>query len=255
MKIFRFAIAVLLATALAVRIGGADASVTNTTTVTGTLNFPGGGGGGGPAEVASISTNGGVNGVTSGSINTTGANLLIASVAWYPAAGADVTTAEFSDSKGNTWTQLNLAGVISSTLSANRLFWCVPSSVGSGHTFTVTETGSYASISVLALSGMSGAPFDQQAQNEQSATTTLQPGSITASQANAVLVTGLAFEASGTISINSSFEEPVTTNYSAGNGLGSSISWRIDTSATATNPTWTTTGSTSLAASMASFEY
>lgn len=213
-------------------------------------------GGGGPAEVASVSTNGGINGVTSGAIDTTGANLLIASVSWYPAAGADVTITEFSDSKGNTWTPLNLAGIINSSVSANRLFYCVPTSVGSGHTFTVTETGSYASISVLALSGMSATPFDQQAQNDSPASTSIQPGSITASQANAVLVTGLSFSTSGTISINSSFVTPVTVDYVPGNGLGSSISWRIDTSASATNPTWSTTGSSTwLAASMASFEY
>lgn len=219
------------------------------------VNRPGGGGGS-PALIASVSTNGGINGVTSDPINTTGANLLIASVAWYSAAGADVTTTEFSDSKGNTWTQLNLAGVISSTPTANRMFWSVPTTVGSGHTFEVTETGSYASISVVAISNMSATPFDQQAQNEQSATTTIQPGSITASQANAVLVTGLAFVTSGTISINSSFVTPVTVDYSPGNGLGSSISVRIDTSASATNPTWSTTGSSGhMSASMASFEY
>lgn len=214
-------------------------------------------GGGSPALVDSVATGGTANGVTSGSINTTGANLLIASVSWYPAAGADIQTAQFSDSKGNTWSQLNLAGVISTTNTANRLFYCVPTSVGTGHTFTASQTNSYPAIAVLAFSGMSGTPLDQQSQGEASAATTIQPGSITATQANTVLVSGVGFDVNGTTaSINLSFTGAVVASPSTGNNVGAGIAYRIETSATATNPTWTKTGGTShMSASIASFKY
>jgi hypothetical protein len=214
-------------------------------------------GGGSPAEIASGSTGGTINGVTSASYDTTGANLIILSVAWAPSGGADVTTAELTDSKSNTWTQLNLAGTIGVSGTANRLFYCYGGTVGTGHTFTVTETGSYPTISVLALSNMASSPLDQQSQNNPSGFgTTGQPGSITASQANTVLVSGLAFDAAGTISIDLSFGTPVTVARSAGNHVGGSISWRIDTSASATNPTWTNSGGNSfMTSSIASFKY
>lgn len=214
-------------------------------------------GGGSPALIASVSTGGTINGVTSNSIDTTGANLIIVSVSWYPAGGADVTTAELSDSKGNTWTQLNLAGVISSTATANRLFYCYGGTVGSGHTFTVAENSSYPVISVLSFSNASASPLDQQSQSEQSATNTVQPGSITATQANAILVTSVGFGVAGaTVSVNLSFNTPVQSTPVDGDSVGGGISYRIDTSAAATNPTWTKTDTAShMSASIASFKY
>jgi len=88
--------------------------------------------------------------------------------------------------------------------------------------------------------------------------TSLSTGSTTLSQANTVVVAGLGFEAnsSGTISINSGFSTPVTTPHSAGNNDGGSIAYKILTSASATNPQWaTSSSSTDGAATIASFKY
>lgn len=216
-----------------------------------------GGGGGSPALIDSVATGGTANGATSSAINTTGANLLVVSVSWYPAGGVDVQTAQLSDSNGNTWTQLNLAGIISSTITANRLFYCQGGTVGSGHTFTVSATNSYPSIAVMAFSNVSVSPLDVQSQGEASSTTTVQPGSITATQANAILVTSVSFEVNGTTaSVDLSFTGAVVASPTTGNNVGGGMAYRIDTSATATNPTWTKTGGTShMAASIAAFKY
>jgi hypothetical protein len=214
-------------------------------------------GGGSPSLIDSVATGGTANTVTSGSINTTGANLLIVSVSWYPAGGADVTTVELSDSKGNTWTQLNLAGTIGVTFTANRLFYCYSGTVGTGHTFTVTETGSYPAIAVMAFSNAASSPLDQQSQAETPLVTTVQPGSITATQADAILVTSCAWDVdTTTASVNLSFTGTVSVAATSGNHVGGGLAYRIDTSATATNPTWTKTGGiSSMSASVASFKY
>lgn len=215
-----------------------------------------GGGGGGPALIASVATGGTINGVTSSAIDTTGANFLIATVSWY-AAVSNIQLAQFSDSKGNTWSELTVAGLPGSTNTANRVFYCVPTSVGTGHTFTASQTATYPAIAVMAFSNMSATPFDQQSEGEATATNTVQPGSITATQANSVLFCAASFDVNATtVSIDLSFTGLVQAAPSSGNNVGVGLAYRIDTSAAATNPTWTKTGAAShMASTIAAFDY
>lgn len=226
--------------------GFTEQAVTNNSTQTG---------GSTPVLLSSVATGGTTNGVTSGSIDTTGANLLVVSVSWYAAGGADVQTGQLTDSKGNTWTQLNLAGTISTSISANRLFYCYGGTVGTGHTFTVSQSNSYPAIAVMAFSNVAASPLDQQSQGDAPATSTVQPGSITATQANALLITACTWDG-GTASVGSSFTDLVSAAPSSGNNMGAAMACRVDTSAAATNPTWTKTGAVSwMAASIASFKF
>src|SRR5437868_1131794 len=109
----------------------------------------GGGGGGGITVVAP--TSGGwaghaVDHATTGTANTTGANFMACLVSAYVNGPADA----IQDSKGNTWTALT-SRVNTSGFDRLTLYYTVPSSVGSGHTVTNNNTGSYSWIACQAF--------------------------------------------------------------------------------------------------------
>lgn len=197
--------------------------------------------------IAHVEASLGVNGGTTGAIDTTGASFLVASVAWYSLGTGPTVT----DSKSNTWSSLttySAAGI------ANRLWYCIPSSVGSGHTFTGTGSGSYSSMQVLAFSGQAVSPFDV----ENGATvgsTTIQPGSITPSEDNELVVVGLAHENNGgsAVSIDGGFTA-YKSAYSGGTSEGGGIAYLIQTTAAAANPTWNIGSSAVMAATIACFK-
>lgn len=184
---------------------------------------------------------------TTGAINTTGATLAVIAATDF---NNTIQAANISDSKGNTWT--NLTTQFSSTTRA-RLFYSVLSSVGSGHTFTVASA-SFPSIVVRTFSGVkTSSPFDVET-GGTSSTTTVATGSLTPSENNELIVTGVGFDRIATPSIDSGFNTPVGVNFSSGSNMGTSLSYIIQTTATAVNPTWTVSGSGFLAAPIASFK-
>lgn len=197
------------------------------------------------AFVAGVNAGGDTTTVTSGAIDTTGANLIVVHVVSYSAGSATL-----SDSKGNTWTKLTdrlAGGGIRGTL-----FYVFNPTVGSGHTFT--GGNSYPVVSVAAFSGADAAPFDV----ENGATgsgATLQPGSVTPSTANNIVVCGVSDgSTTGTPAIDSGFTEP---NAEAdGAAFSGTIGYLIQTAATAQNPTWSglTAGGYGVAATIAVFK-
>src|SRR4051812_10619033 len=69
-------------------------------------------------------------GCTSGAIDTSGANFLVASVSFLVGG-----TPVLSDSKGNTWTART---TVNGGTSAIKEFYVTNPTVGSGHTFTIS---------------------------------------------------------------------------------------------------------------------
>src|SRR4026209_2389297 len=93
---------------------------------------------------------------TTAGIDTTGAGLLVA----YTAADFNMD-AVVTDSYGNTWT----SGSDPGTGPDTRIFYCITPTVGTGHTFTVSDNLSNArlpSIAVLAFSVSGVAVVDQE---------------------------------------------------------------------------------------------
>src|SRR5215471_5785447 len=146
--------------------------------------------------VANIGAGLGVNGGTTGSINTTGADLIVVNV-----VGADVSLS-LSDSKGNTYTPLTAQ---SRNSLISQLFYVQAPTVGSGHTFTVSASSIFAAIQVTAWSGSAASPFDVETGATGVSITSLQTGSLTPGQDNELLVTGLLFDHSNTVSIDLGF--------------------------------------------------
>ena len=184
---------------------------------------------------------------TTAAIDTTGADLIVVAIPRYVPGTAPTP----SDSKGNSWTPLTL---YSDSSYGVRLYYSVPTTVGSGHTFTATGADSFAAIGAVAVSGAHATPFG----NENGAVdgtggNSFQPGSITPPEDDCLVITALAMDdnaGTNVISIDGSYTE-LTDSGQMGGGMG----YWIQTTATATNPTWSWTGTTEFtAATVASFK-
>ncbi len=187
---------------------------------------------------------------TSPGIDTTGADLLIAVVADY-----QLGTTTISDNKGNSgWTGLTAKERAGDMRS--QIWYFKNPAVGSGHTFTATATGSiYCRMFVIAFSGAHlSAPYDSPNENGTTGTgvTTLQIGSITPSQDACLIIAGLANSANSTYSIDESMS--ITDQGPYGAVYGGAAAYKIQTTATAINPTWSGLGSGAAAVTIASFK-
>lgn len=181
------------------------------------------------------------NSVTSSSIDTTGADLLVVVVSDYSAASEGT----LSDSKSNTWTKRTIYndGSIQRTVA----YYAKNPTVGSGHTFTVNGTAHYPGIAVAAFSGAdTSAPYDTEA-GSYGSTSPFAAGSITPSQSDSLVISGAGYWVSGVVdasSINGGFT--LASHVAKGvAGFGAGVAYLIQTSAAAANPSWTTSSAVS----------
>lgn len=205
--------------------------------------------GGDIALVSNVSVGSpGGNSVTTGSITTTGATLLVAVLTDYDAFSAGA----ISDSKGNTWTTLTT----SNNVSRCRIAYVANPTVGTGHTFTSTQSGEFQpALCVAAFSGVvTTSPFDQQNGTTFSGATTSSPGSVTPSAANELLIAGIGFDSSNTVSIGSGFTITNQVNSVPDAHIGAALAYKIQTSATAENPAWSWSSSSNGAVRIATFK-
>ena len=197
--------------------------------------------------ISHVGTGGsGGNTVTSNSINTTGADLIVLYVAWYGTSGGVMDATKISDSKSNTYTARPNHGF---TAQGNaRIFYCHSPTVGTGHTFTATDNNTFPAIFALALSGSTSVPFDV-----DNGSLTNVPGSITPTANNEIVITGVYdLNTSSPATIDSGMTISDSVLYSAGVVIGGSMAYKIQTTATAISPTWTGTSIT--ASAIASFK-
>jgi hypothetical protein len=203
------------------------------------------------AHLGQGSSNG--NGFTSSSIDTTGASLLVFIVN----VNANVTPA-VSDNKGNTW--LTAIAQVGGFAASNLIvFYAVNPAVGTGHTFTITDTGDVPSLEILAFSATdTTSPLGQTNGAAFQFTTTAQPGSITPAFANEVVVSAVVwtnFGGSGTLSIDSGFTVTDQIQAIGSTTVGGGAAYLVQTSAAPVNPTWTSSVSGALvSAAIASFK-
>lgn len=189
---------------------------------------------GGSANFFSTDTNG----FTSSAIVTSGDFIGV-----YYAGGANSGSYALSDSKANTW----LTGTKTTAffgLRASQWFWAFNAIVGTGHTFTITGSGSAPTLMVLWFSGVKilADPFDSQAAGGGSnGATTIQAGNFTPTENNCLILHGNYRDSNGggSPTIDGGFtRETWTTNTDFGHFYGAAA-YLIQTTATAVNPTWT----------------
>jgi len=189
----------------------------------------------------------GISGATTGSIDTTGADLIVIGLAVDDGYNGTPT-----DSKSNTWTQ-----AASSYTQGNvrvRLWYTVPSSTGSGHTFTFSGTP-VGSMFVAAFSGAAqSSPLDQQ-NGANGFGSSLQTGSITPTESNELVVSVYSANAAASpMSVNSGFTETNEIDFGSGDHYGGTMAYLVQTTASGVNPTWSRTGTNGQAATIVSFK-
>ncbi len=150
-----------------------------------------------------------------------------------------------SDNKGNSFTQLNIYNA--NNFNTLTLYYSSNPVVGTNHTFTLVNSGIYASLAVAAFSGTSGGPnpFDQQNGSANMSATTLQPGNVTPTTDNQLIVTAFTTATSGSMTVDSGFAITDQENFTS-NSFGIALGYIINgagTSGVAANPTWTNAGS------------
>ena len=193
-----------------------------------------GGGGGGISEVAHTTAAALDSPTTSPGINTGTSTLIVMNVSG--AGGGTV-----ADSKSNTWQH-----TCSFTDHTGCVWYVYSPTTDSSHTFSYNNNSVATSIQVIAFKGTSGAAVDQSAQADAGAGTTCQAGSITPGHNNEVVVAGFWASVDGggaTYSIGSSYSSPYFNPFNTGVNYGGGISYKVQTTAAATNPTWTNSGS------------
>jgi len=171
---------------------------------------------------------------TTPAIDSTGATLLVVVVALDAGAGTR-TVGDNVGGYGNTYT---LAKTVTSVGGGiNEIYYCVnPAHVGSGHTFTVASANSYPSIYAAAYSGSAASPLDSITNSATiSSGTSIQPGSITPSCTNELVIAGLMAEA-GTPTVSGATLRQARATQSG--SFGGALADSIQTSKTAINPIW-----------------
>ena len=185
---------------------------------------------------------------TSPVINSSTANLLVIGNGWYPGIHSD--PASVFDSNGNTWNGLTKqasAGI------AARLLYALPGTIGTTHTATVSEADIYQGVSFSAWSGAAANPLSVQNGAVGASVSTLATGSVMPPEDNCLIVTVVAHEdnSGGAVSIDSGFETPIDVSAFVLNlNVGVAVSYKIQTTAAAVNPTWNVTNSVSAIATV-----
>lgn len=165
-------------------------------------------------------------GVTTPAINTTGANLIIALIAYL-----DLPSPPVSDSNGNTWTLITSSTTLGATTA---VYYCLNPVVGAGHTFHTGGLNTFTGISIMAFSGAkSVSALD--AHNSSGTNTT---GSITPSQNNELIVMGAGVFSGSTptgisIGVIVDIDPPVP-----GRDFANATAYQVQTAATPANATF-----------------
>lgn len=128
---------------------------------------------------------------TTSAINSTGSNLIVIWIGVWKSSQA-APNVPVSDSKGNTWIALNGSG---NSNTDGCFFYCLNPVVGTGHTFTVTNTvnANWACICAMAFSGAGSVDTPQSTSVSASLATSLATGSVTPNQSNSLVVAGLQY--------------------------------------------------------------
>lgn len=173
---------------------------------------------------------------TTGSIDSSGANLIVGGTSEHGSGAAGT----YTDNKSNSPTGLTVQDSGAGGIRL-RLWYKESAAVGAGHTGTDTG-GDSASVCLAAFSGVLGASaFDVENGVLNGSFASLQTGSITPSVNGCVLVSIIGFDVDpGTISIDSGFSTPVV-QLQSGAERGIAFAFLVQGTAAAINPTWATT--------------
>ena len=187
-------------------------------------------------------------GTPSGSVNTTGATLLVAVISGFSAAATIV------DSQGNDWNYLTTY-LGFNTRPETRIAYSYSKgggalSTSAAHTFTVSATGTnYPTGVIYAFSNTltTAAVYDTSSGTSGSSTQPIVPGSITPT-AGDIVVTGMGVYSGSSPSyasatVSQGFSSPDTALNTVATTTGSSGAYILNASGSAYNPSWSANSS------------
>jgi hypothetical protein len=201
------------------------------------------------AHTGAVSAGGG-NTVVTPAINNTGANFGVAVVADYNFVNP---LGPITDSNsGNVWIATTS---YDATYCRVTIFYSTGPTFGSSETFTYTKSGSFPSMNVATFGGvLVPSPLDQ-GNGAAGNATSIQTGNITPTTNNQLIIAGLNFNGTETISIDTGFTITDQQQFNSGNNFGGAMAYLVQGSAGAINPTWTFSGgSADTSANIASFK-
>jgi len=190
----------------------------------------------------------GVSGGTTTGVDTSAYTALVVVLDYYKAGGANL-----SDSNGNTWTKV-ADGIDASTNCATTMYYCDAPTVGSGHTFTTTSQ--YCGLTAIGITGEAISFYDTSNGRggfDASPYTTFQPGSVTPSVDNCLLITS-AYQAAPTGAVTTPSGYTSLANWAFGTTFPGGVAYKIQGTAAAENPTWGVSPTSNVAANIAVFK-
>lgn len=178
-------------------------------------------------------------GATTSAFDSTGADLLVALVGNFSAG-------TFTDSEGNTWTQLTRRDGGNPAITP---YYVINPSTSASHTFSVSGGLQFPGISVLAFSADGSITFGAETGNTTSGTG-INCGSLTPSEDGALLIAAQAIDNDGTNqSINLSYTEVDDLPWTNNVQIGTASAYLVQSTAAAINPTWSSGANVPRAAS------
>lgn len=190
----------------------------------------------------------GVSGGTTGGDDTSAYTALVVVLDYYKAGGANL-----SDSNGNTWTQV-ANGIDAGTNCASTMYYCDAPSVGAGHTFTTTSQ--YCGLTAIGITGEATSFYDTsngRGGYDASPYTTFQPGSVTPSVNDCLIITS-AYQAAPSGGVTTPSGYTSLSNWAFGTAFPGGVAYKIQGTAAAENPTWTVSSTSNNAANIAVFK-
>lgn len=196
------------------------------------------------AVTVSQNTQFGSGGTTTPSIDTTGCTLLVVSLVYQKAGGSNL-----SDSKGNTWTALT--AYEGPATCGSRIYYCDSPTVGTGHTFTTTSK--LGGLTVFGITGEASSAYDvENGQFENTGLSSFGPGNVTPSVNGCILVSSVYQQsAGGSATLPTGY---TGFTWAVGTAFPGGAGYKIQTTATTENPTWTISSSSDAVANVAVFK-
>src|ERR1041385_6465100 len=186
---------------------------------------------------------------TTSAIDSTGANACFVYVA-YPISSTPATP---TDSKGNTYTALNLAG---NSQRFGRWYYSLGATVGSGHTFSdATASGNgFKTIFASCCAGVLATSARDVQNTNQTGSGAVTTGSVTPGSNSELCLAGTSQFNNGTdtYAIDSSFT--LDKKFLSASFEGGATAYQIQTTATTRNPSWTNSNVDGSAASVGCFK-
>ncbi len=186
------------------------------------------------------------------SFDSTGAGALFVFVG----SDGNVGLPDVFDNKGNNLLPaITVVAGFNGSFIRNTLYYVEPTTVGAGHTVSVLDRGfRYPTVHALAFSCASHLRLvDVSTVNGGGLTTTLAPGSLTPSAANALIVAAAATTGGTITAVGGSFTGLTATALVGGQHFGLGSAYLIQTSAAASNPTFTNNAAVYLGLIQAAF--